>query len=89
MSIDSFQSFSSLHCSVLISLLKLNNFNIVSPESVNLFKLNQPHQSDSDFQDNTISILSAHINMIKKISCKILNSYIDMMKGSDSNDQSY
>jgi len=74
---------------MLISLSNLNNFNIVSPESVNLIKLNQSHQPDSDFQDNTMSILSAHISMIKKISCKILNSYIDMMKGSDSNDQSY
>jgi len=36
-----------------------------------------------------MSILSAHISMIKKIPCKTLNSHIDMMKGSDSNDQSY
>jgi len=74
---------------VLISLSNLNNFNIVSSESVNLIEFNQSHQPDSDFQDDTMSTLSAYINMIKKIPCKILNSYIDMMKGSDSNDQSY
>ncbi len=71
---------------MLISLSKLNNFNIISSELINLFKLNQSHQSNSDFQDNIMSILSVHTDMIKKISCKILNSYIDMMKGSDSND---
>jgi len=71
---------------VLISLLNLNDFNIVSPESVNLIKLNQSHQSDSDFQDDTMSILSAYISITKKISYKIFNSHIDMMKGSDSND---
>jgi len=71
---------------MLTSLSNLNNFNITSSESVNLVELNQPHQSDSDFQDNTMPTLSAHINMIKKISCKIFNSYIDMVKGNDSND---
>ncbi len=71
---------------MLISLSNLNDFNIVLPKSVNLIKLNQSHQPDSGFQDNTISILSAYISMIKKISCKTLNSYINMTEGSDSND---
>ena len=74
---------------MLISLSNLNNFNIASPESVNLVKLNQPHQSDSDFQDNTMPTLSVHIDMTEKISCKTLNPHIDMVEGSDSNDQSY
>jgi len=74
---------------MLISLLNLNNFNIALPESVNLIEFNQSHQSDSDFQDDTMSTLSAHISTIEKIPCKILNPHIDMMKGSDSNDQSY
>jgi len=47
---DTFQSFSSLHHFVLISLSNLNNFNIVLSESVNLIKLNQSHQSDSEYQ---------------------------------------
>jgi len=71
---------------MLISLSNLNNFNIVSSESINLIKLNQPHQSDSDFQNNTMSILSAYTDTTEKISYKILNSHIDMAEDSDSND---
>jgi len=71
---------------MLISLSNLNDFNIVLPESVDLIKLNQPHQPDSGFQDNTTSISSAYISMIKKISCKTLNSHINMTEDSDSND---
>lgn len=74
-SIDSFQSFSSLHYFILTLLLNLNKFKTVSLKSVDLVKPNQsnqpnqPHQPDSKYQDNSnILTLSTYINITEKIS---------------------
>ncbi len=73
---------------MLILLSQSNNFNTALPDPINLIKSNLPHQSDSDYQDNSnMSALSVYSDMMKKIHCH--KSYISMMKDSDSNDQSY
>jgi len=86
--IDSFQLFNNLHCSVLISLSNLNNFNIVSLESVDLIKSNQSHQSDSEYQeDSTTSALFTHISMTEKVSCNTesFEFHISMTNNNNNN----